>query len=144
MNNKIRQFLQRMSYFTAFLLISTIVTVFYWNTKNYQPLVFDKTPLVVNETNITPGSYISTNVSFCKNTDKDSLLTISFIDGFIYNTPPVISSFDKGCHTINYFLYVPKAIPEGEYNIKAIFRYRVNPIRDVDVVVVSEKFKVIR
>jgi hypothetical protein len=115
-----------------------------WLLYPYKVLEFSETPLIINESGIRPGNYISTNVSFCKNTTRDSLLTISFVDGFIYNTPPVISSFDKGCHDITYFLYVPKAIPEGEYNIRAVFRYKVNPIRDIDVIVVSETFKVTR
>lgn len=139
--NKILYFF---SWLTISLSILAIITISIWLVYPYNVLEFNNAPIQVKEKTVKAGEHISAEVQFCKNTDKNSLLTISFIDGFIYNTQPVVSSFEKGCHNIIYFLYVPKAIPEGKYNIKATFRYRVNPVRDVDVVLITEPFEVVK
>jgi hypothetical protein len=142
MSDKTRKTLHTLSYLSLVISFAVVILIFYWTVRPYSPLTFTSEPLLINETNVKSGSHISTDVEFCKDTDAPADLIISFVDGFVYNTPPTISNFPKGCHKVQYYVYVPRGIPEGIYHIKAVFRYEVNPIRTVDIEVQSEEFAV--
>ena len=142
MSDKTRKTLHLLSYLSLAISFVVVALMIYWTVRTYEPITFATEPLVVNEAEVKAGNHISTNVEFCKNTDEPADLFISFVDGFIYNTPMTVSNFPEGCNKIEYYVYVPRGIPDGTYHIKAVFRYKVNPIREVDVTVYSEEFKV--
>jgi hypothetical protein len=89
-----------------------------------------------------PGGHVEFILDYCKNMDIGGELTISFIDGFIYNTTPIPINLEMGCHSVKQSIYIPRAIPVGIYSIKMLFRERVNPIKTIDIVTSSAKFEI--
>lgn len=143
MNDRIRKYLQTMSYLGLFTGFAFVITIFTWSVKKYEPIVFNH-PFVVNQKTVKRGEHLNYIVDYCKNTNKRPVVNRSFIDGVIYTTPDDIQPFlEEGCHQINFQIYIPRALPESEYRIMGTYTFEVNPIRTIEVNFETEKFKVI-
>jgi len=130
------------SYLTVALAFLIIALAIFWSVYPYKPLVLSNVKL--DRTEVNRGEHIRISADYCKNTDKSADLFISFIDGVVYNTSPQIINLEKGCHHTVLSVYIPKALPTGEFVLKGVFRYKVNPIRTIDVNSLSGKFTIIQ
>lgn len=124
---------------SAFILL---LLVGYWTMYPYKPIEFFTEPHKVLTKSNVAGSHVSFNLDYCKYMDLSTDLTVSFVDGFVYNTTPIITNLEIGCHSLTQSIYIPKALPAGTYSVKMAMRYKVNPIRYIDVVTQSDKFEV--
>lgn len=124
------------------LLILIIILVSYWELYPYKPLEFKTVPHEISSKSIFPGGHVNFILDYCKHMDLGSEVTVTFADGFIYNTQPIASNIEKGCHLVEQSIYVPRAIPLGTYSIRILYRYKVNPIRTIDVITETQKFEV--
>jgi hypothetical protein len=69
------------------------------------------------------------------------VISKTFVDGIIYSVPEVVSIKNEiGCHTNIVQMYIPRGLPAGEFFVETNYRYKVNPIRTVDVVTQTERF----
>lgn len=130
----------KISYLTLFLATLMIIQGFWWLLYPYNPITFKDTPHEVITKTVKRGEHVAFYFDYCKNINMSGDLTISFVDGFIYNTSTVKSNIVPGCHKVVYQVYVPKAIPLGTYKISAALNYKVNPIREIDIVTETEYF----
>jgi hypothetical protein len=123
-------------------MIGMISLVSFWMLYPYNPLVFNTQPGKVFNPVVKGGDHLSIEVDYCKNIDIGAEMTTSFVDGFIYNTTPIISNMPVGCHKITMEVYVPKALPTGVYTDRTVFRYKLNPLRTIDVIGETSQFTV--
>ena len=130
------------SCFTILSALALMGTFFFWMFCPYKIIEFRTEPHTVIEKTVKAGSHIVFDLDYCKYVDMGGEVTISFVDGFIYNTTPIPSNIEKGCHNVKHAVYVPKAIPPGDYSVKILYRYKVNPVRTIDVITKSDKFTV--
>ena len=137
--NKVFYFISCLTVISALFLISLVL---FWEFYPYKVIEFTNTPhKIINQT-VKAGDHVSFVFEYCKPQNFSGDLTISFVDGFIYNTSTVKSNIASGCHKEIYQVYVPKGIPVGVYKISAFLSYKVNPIRTIDIVTETEKFTV--
>jgi len=125
---------------SLWLLFITILLVGYWLIYPYKPLVL--TNVKLDRTEVNRGEHILVSADYCKNTNKQADLFISFIDGLVYNPQPQVINLEKGCHHATLSIYVPKALPIGEFKLKGVFRYKINPIRTIEFINITENFTV--
>ena len=130
------------SYLTVALAFLIIALAIFWSVYPYKPLVLSNVKL--DRTEVNRGEHIRVSADYCKNTDKSADLFISFIDGVVYNTPPQIINLEKGCHHTVLSVYIPKALPTGEFMLKGVFKYKLNPIREIEVNQLSGKFMIVK
>lgn len=127
--------------FSAIGIISLIVIWLYFPSN---PVDFAPGKQKVLTKTVKQGNHVVYIASFCKHSSVIPTIQKSFIDGFIYATPPVIGiEMTEGCHSLTVRLYVPQSLPVGRYKIHSVYRYQVNPIRTVDKVTETEDFYVI-
>jgi len=115
----------------------------YWLLYPYKPIEFTA-PLRVNKKEINPGDHLSFDISYCKTCKLQANITNIFVDSIVYYTPTQPSDLAPGCHSTTYSIYIPRALPPGEYHIKSIYTYRVNPLRTINVIVETESFTIVK
>ena len=126
------------------LLAIVVFTVSFWLLYPYRTMEF-KDPLfrVLNENKtVERGGRLKYEVNACKYTDIVPTLKKFFVDGVIYEVTESYGAVDKGCGKTIVDVYVPRAIPVGNYKMKFIAKYQVNPIREIVFVNYSEAFVV--
>jgi hypothetical protein len=137
---EIRKIINNISYLTIILFVGLIGLLFFWSIYPYKPLVLNNVRL--NKTEVNRGEHLLVSADYCKNTNKQADLFISFIDGLVYNPQPQVINLEKGCHHATLSIYVPKALPIGEFKLKGVFRYKINPIRIIEFINITENFTV--
>lgn len=124
------------------MAIILILVLTYWGIYPYKPLELSNVKL--NKTEVSRGEHVLVSADYCKNIKKPATLFVSFVDGIIYNTQPQIMDLETGCHKANLSIYIPKALPTGKFLLKGVFRYKVNPIRTIEVNHLSGEFSIIK
>ena len=124
----------------AFLFLLTIV---YWSVYPYSPATFNALPHRVDKKIVHGGDFIVLYIDVCKNMDVVPEISRVFVDGVIYQIPTYVTTNDEqGCRVRRVQIYVPKGLPPSTYKISTTFRFRVNPIRVIEMYTDSEKFEV--
>lgn len=122
----------------VFLLI-----ILFWLLYPYKTIEFNKPVAEVETKEVERGDYLIYILDYCKYTDVEAEISRSFVDGLVYLTPDGIADQEKGCGTARIQIYIPKSMPVGEYQIKQIRHYQLNPIREETAIYYTEKFKVL-
>lgn len=131
-----------LSLLTITAAIGLVILGSVWLLYPYQILDFSKLPQEVINKTAKPGEHVRFKIDYCKYQDIKSEITVSFVDGFIYNTPTIPFNLVEGCHSEVFSVYIPKAIPSGVYSIQILYRHHPNPIREIDTITITEKFTV--
>ncbi len=133
-----------MSYFTLLLMFVSLTVYYYWNLKTYKPIIFNNPVFKVEEKKVVQGGYLTYTVDYCKENNLVPHVSRTFVDGLIYTIPDEPQPFlEEGCNKKEFFIYIPKALPPGNYVIKQTYTFQVNPIRTMDIYTETEKFEVI-
>ena len=117
---------------------------FFWTLYPYNPLEIEE-PVKVLTPVVKAGDAVIVEFTFDKNTDVTPEVSLSLVDGVIYNLPTYSPSNVTG-HTNNKavnVLTIPPSMPCGEYHLHWEATYEMNPIRDVVVKYESEKFEIL-
>lgn len=127
---------------TILTALGLMFTIFYWLFYPYKIADFKNVPFpIINESKtISRGDRVRYNIEYCKYTDVIPELTKFFIDGVVFETPKTVGVVENGCGSVIADAYIPRAIPPGNYSIKTVARYKVNPIRTIEVVNYTEPF----
>jgi hypothetical protein len=140
--------MSKVFYFFAWVTIISALSlmglIFFWLFYPYKNLDFQTEPHEIITKQVPPGGHVSFELDYCKLLDLPSEVTITFVDGFLYNTTPIPSNLEQGCHSVKMSVYVPRAIPLGDYSISMLYRTKLNPIRSVDTITKTAKFTVIK
>ena len=116
----------------------------YWLFYPYKTTEFKSSVLRVESQTVKAGEDLVYYVDYCKYTDVLPEISKTFVDGIIYVAPPSISSTKKGCGTNKIQVAVPKNLPAGVYHLNLTYRYKMNPVREIDINIETEKFTVIK
>lgn len=104
-------------------------TVIYWTLAPYDILTGDEMLTIYNKAGIVEsGGYLEYGRNWCKNTDRDAVVSREFVDGVRYVTPSVQPHYPKGCTRTVVLIQVPN-IPPGTYRLHTSAVYQVNPLR---------------
>jgi hypothetical protein len=114
----------------------------FWWLYPYNPLVLSNIKL--DKTEVSRGEHIRVSADYCKNTNKETDLFISFVDGLINPVPVQVINLKKGCGNTSLSVYVPKALPTGKFKLSGVFRYKINPIRTIEVNHLTVEFTIIK
>lgn len=135
-----------MKFFAWFTIISAIALMslcIYWLVYPYNPIEFKQSPFPVRDKITKRGGYVFYTVEYCKYSDNLPQVSKTFIDGVLYTIPEAVGARNpEGCHTNLVQSYIPKALVPGEYVIQINYKYKMNPLRTIQVFTETEKFTV--
>lgn len=132
-----------------FLQYSVLVAVFilmgvfsFWYLYPYNVIDFQNEPFpILNDNGIVlQGEKVRYLVSYCKHINVTAEVVRYFVDGVLFETPETLSIGDIGCHTVIAEVAVPATIPKSKFKLKTVLRYRVNPIRVIEVTNYTQPF----
>jgi len=122
---------------SALLLMSLVI---FWMVYPYKTTDF-KTPFPIQTKEVKRGGYVFYTVDYCKYTDLLPEISKTFVDGVLYTIPPALgASNPTGCHSQLIQTYVPKALVPGTYVIQINYKYKLNPLRVIEVKTETEPF----
>ena len=128
----------------ASAVVLILVTGF-WLIYPYKPAVYNNLPQKVDKTSYKAGDQLFLEIDFCRYSPIVPEIRRSFVNGVVYNLHSTVSPTDDiGCFIRNVGITVPSTLNPGTYHINTNFRYRVNPIREIEIIVESEHFEVTR
>jgi hypothetical protein len=126
---------------TILLAFSLIFTIGWWLFYPYRIITFEGNPKIINPV-VKAGTIVKYNISYCKYMNLGATVTTAFVNDLIYTIPPTETNNLIGCHTKTFSTLIPKELPEGTYFIQKLYRYKINPIRDIDIKTKTETFQV--
>ncbi len=132
------------SWLTILSAMGILLVAGYWAFFPFKLVEFYNRPFeVTNEDRtVARGDRLRYRIDYCKYNDLMPEITKYFMDGVQYETPKALGGLPKGCQTIISDVYIPRAIPPGDYTVKIVTRYHVNPIRNIEFVNFTEKFTI--
>lgn len=107
----------------------TFYILFLWFWPFGPAIVYKNSPFPVVTRELYVGDVLSYRVSYCRYTSEPVLLVRELIDGVIYTLPPIISKFPQGCHDVTVARTVIPPLPEGQYTLSLVGRYKINALR---------------
>lgn len=140
------RFLYIVSSIIIAVAILVSVVLFYWTVLQPSQIysVKDNRISIVPPVS-TAGSTVEVKFSFCKLIDIDGIITRSFV-GEGTEIPGVTKPENVGKACINDIsspIPIPPQISPGEYRIKYVASYHLNPIKNVEETFYSEPFKIV-
>jgi len=125
------------------LLIMSVAT--FWLVYPYTVTDMYNQPFPVDKEIYKSGEYITYTVDYCKYHPISPTLSRSFVDGLIYNIPDSIGNiYTPGCGSTKVLIYIPIALPPGQYAVHTTFRWSVNPLKTIETTTRTQKFTVIK
>ena len=131
-----------MSYFTLVLGFVIVGTYTYWTNYPYKTIEFKNNPFPPSNPEVTRGERLRYKVDYCKFTDENPTVVKYFIDGVIYETSPTVGVMTEGCYIDEVDVYIPRALPPGNYSIKIVAIFHPNPIRTITITSNTQQFEV--
>ncbi len=134
------------------LLANSVITLsfiillicFVWLIYPYNPATFRTLPHKVTPEVVEGGKFVTIHVDVCKNMQVAPEISRVFVDGVVYQIPAYITVDDEvGCKVRKVQIYIPKGLPTGKYFVSTSYRFKVNPIRTVEMQTRSEQFEVV-
>jgi hypothetical protein len=122
-----------------------LMLVGFWLIYPYNPVTYNNLPHTVDKQEYKPGESLYLTVDFCRYSNIVPEIRRSFVDGVVYNLHSTVSpSNEIGCFVRQVGITVPTTLNPGTYYITTNFRYKVNPIRTIEIITVSQKFQVVK
>ena len=114
------------------LLLTAVAigTFLYWSFEGDNVLEVKNSPFPTEIIRDGGSGIVLLSADYCKNLDVDGKLRVSFVGAtrevFLPLTP---ERFLAGCESTSFPIVIPKDIEPGEYFIKFIATYNVNPLK---------------
>lgn len=132
-----------LGYFVILLATGMLLSMYGLMFYPYKTIDVFKTPLKILTPEVKRGESVVYEVDYCKYTDQQADVTISFTDGFSYPQPRVTSNTLKGCAKTQRAVIVPDNLPAQTYHLHITLEYRMNSLRTITKTYDTEKFKVL-
>jgi len=144
MKMKTKQKISHIAALIGFGMITIIWAIFmFWWVYPYKTTVNEQ-PYKLADTTIKRGELLQYEIDYCKYTDVTPTVHRQFIDGIIYSMPETTAQLKKGCGKFLNSVAVPENLPPGEYYLKVVVSFKMNPIRIITKTFVTEKFNIIK
>ena len=137
---KLTNIIISLTFVVAYLLVGIVI---FWETYSYKPLVFNKNPAEILTPVVYAGKSLQYKVDYCKNTSLFAKVSTKFINEISFQLPPTVGTHTKGCGTDIIQKSIPSDLPSGTYYLQMDYTYQINPIREVNVKLTTETFRVI-
>jgi len=140
-----KRFVNKNLFANLFLALTVLIsgTLLFWMVYPYDPLYIE-TPVKILTPVVSGGDDIIASFTFNKKTSVTPEISMSLVDGVVYNIPaykPInVEGVTKG--KVIRVLQLPDNIPCGVYHLHWVAEYQMNPIRVVQVKYESEEFLV--
>jgi hypothetical protein len=141
MTTKIHNYLALLA---SLIIVGFTIAIWCWLLWPYKPLEINELVHVVTKV-VRPGEAVFVQFTFEKNTDVSPEISLALVDGVIFNIPtyqpqnPVGKTFNKMVGVLE----IPMTVPCGTYHLQWTAKYKMNPIRVVEVKYESEQFEVV-
>lgn len=124
-----------LAWFSLLSSAAAIIIVLVWLLYPYKTVDFFNTPFPIHNegATVSHGKVLWYGVDYCKYTDIRPKMVKYFVDGVIYQTSETIGILSKGCHVDEVGMYIPWALPNGEFSVEIVAQFQVNPIRTITV-----------
>jgi hypothetical protein len=130
----------------SFLILGSaffsVILFAFWQFYPYKVLTFNNSPFPVMEKNIKAGGTLTYTIDYCKEINNGALISKTFSDEISYSVESELNNRPIGCHKINVDIDIPKTLPPDEYNLQLVYRFKLNPIRYVEVSARTEQFNI--
>jgi hypothetical protein len=131
-------------YIVLTLASAALLLVAFWMFYPYKTITQEPKPFKLVGSNVTTqGGVISYEYSYCKYTDKQATVSKQFVDGLTFQSEDIATVLDKGCGHVHRQINIPETLPPGEYKMRIIAVYDMNPLRQIEIVNETEEFKVL-
>ena len=125
------------------MAVGLTALVGYWELNPYKVLVFNTPFFKVTRSVFHKGESLTYISDYCKYMNLPAQVTRTFSNDLIFTTPTIDTNRDTGCHVITVAVIIPKELPSGKYHLQNIYKFRVNPIRDIKIEQHTEDFTVV-
>lgn len=132
-----------LSMLTIFLGTLLILLVTYWLVAPYTVLTFGKENNILLTKTVKSGGYLQIRRDFCKKVPLTAKISRQFIDSLKYDAHLITSDEPVRCKKDVLYIYIPKALPAGEYYVQDTYTYKVNPVRTIEYTLKSEIFTIL-
>lgn len=138
--NKLISYISFISILSA---IGIVLLITYWLVYPYHPIKFNEVEFPVLQEKVIRDKTLTYIVDYCKNANLPATLTRSFTNGIIFVMPSFMVNNPVGCHVVNAEVQIPTELPLGNYQLKMIYEYQMNPLRKIIMTQYTEEFEVI-
>ena len=114
----------------------------YWLFYPYKIITYSDLPYQTAKTEYVQGDITTYSFKFCKHLELPATVEKQFVDGLLFMSEGNKNNLPLGCHKAVIQLHIPETLPAGEYKLRTTARYRVNPIRIIEVVNETNTFNV--
>ena len=120
------------------------LTVTYWLFWPYKPLVVIAPIKIHNlDRQVNPGDYLIYELSLDKKISLPATVHRQLFNNFSITYAPIHNNLPIGRKIVHIKLLIPAYAEAGEYKLKWVSEYQVNPIRKIAVEAWSEPFHVV-
>lgn len=136
------KWMYRLSILTVAIAQIFIVIVAYWSLYPYSPITYVE-PVPVARTVFQTGESVEYTIDYCWKGEYPVAISRRLIGQVEYPYETVHTKSTNGCYnTTLQTPPIPPNMPAGEYRIRFIGEYKVNPIRTINVTLYSETFNI--
>jgi hypothetical protein len=136
--------LYRLAGLTIACFFALTLLLSYWLLYPYKPIEFKNTPFPVFNSPIHRGEQLVLVVNYNKRTNLPAEVASQFMNDVVVSVPSVIRNLPSGSHVTKVVdVAVPFCLTSDKYFLRQTLTYKVNPIREIVVVVDSQPFEVL-
>jgi hypothetical protein len=139
-----RKLLNLMAFLSLAVVTLSITIVFYWLLYPYNPVTFTGENYTIFPKEVKRGETVNYISDYCKYIDIPAVVTRQYIDGLIFIAPSATINRPMGCHKAIFSTTIPSSLPLGEYKMRMIYVFKVNPIKEITIIKDTEQFTVIK
>ena len=137
-----RKLLHIISCISLVIVFIFILLIGFWLNYPYKPVQFYTLKIVPNT--VHAGDSVHFELTYCKYMKLPAKVETHYKDSLIYSGPEISTNNLPGCRTDSVLIQVPVGLPPETYVIQKVYKYQVNPIREIRITVISEPFKIIK
>jgi len=130
-----------LSFLSVFMFVLVGVLV-YWHLKEYNVINWKINYYEMQKEVYKVGEPLTFRTAFCKTGNVEAELIYQIEDGVVYGMPNRVSKSSEGCKDFVDASLVTPNVPSGEYRLKGIITYQVNPVRKISYTMYSNTFRI--
>lgn len=134
--------LTAMSYTALGVVASSMIMVGFWLWYPYKTIEVSQ-PYIVKDKVVKKDTFTSYSFHYCKYTNIQPIVQKAFVDGIVFDAEYASAVTRDGCRDTTVPLHIPETLPTGQYRLRIITQYKMNPLRTITYTRFTDTFKVI-
>jgi len=126
-------------------IITSPRLIIFWLFWPYNPIDISPSPWdIIQHGVLKQGSYLTYHFDYKKNTHDVPVIQTQFEDGIVFQAGDSNSTvIEPGDGTAYVQIKIPESLPPGQYALRVVRYYKVNPIRTIRIENHTETFEVV-